>query len=356
MQEGWECNKCHNVYAPNIPFCLYCWFQTKDNSIPVPEPIIEKPIEIIETVQEVNEPPIILPTTSESSDLRVNKELIIPHVDIELPVLNKTPTVPLSDHFPDTKIFISGIGHAKDRAIHREFKIPYILDSILDFPLQPSKLVRQYFDFINSSDSEYLLDSGAFTYLMNPKKTINLEDYIKRYCYYINEFDIKHFFELDIDVFLTLDEIENIRRKIYLETHKSPIIVYHDERGHDYWLKMCKENDFIAIGGIASKKAYTPSDYQRYSDLCDEAHAYGTKVHGLGFTPLSLINTRTMFFDTVDSTSWNYSKRGYAAKINEKGEMTKVELPFTYMTIDAQENDLRTWAKFSEDYRGGLRS
>ena len=62
-----------------------------------------------------------------------------------------------------------------------------------------------------------------------------------------------------------------------------------------------------------------------------------------------------MFFDTVDSTSWNFSKRGYAAKINEKGEMTKVALPFSYTTTESQENDLKVWAKFITDYRGGPR-
>jgi len=192
--------------------------------------------------------------------------------------------------------------------------------------------------------------------MVNPKKSIDLNEYVSRYCYYINEFDIKNFFELDLDIFLSLDEIENIRRKIYLETHKKPIIVFHDERGHDYWINMCKENEFVAIGGIASAKAYTQADYDRFEVLCDEAHTYGTLVHGLGFTPLTILNSHTMFFDTVDSTSWNFSKRGYAAKINEKGEMTKVELPFSYTTMESQENDLKVWAKFITDYRGGPRT
>ena len=349
MQEGWECKNCHNVYAPNIPFCLYCWFQ-KEKSLPV-QPINEPQVTVIKEPEPIpQEQPV------PQSEIHANKNLIVPRVDITIPTLNKEATYPQSPNFPDTKIFLSGIGHAKDRAIHREFKIPYVLDSIMDFPVQPSKLVRQYFDYIKNNEIEYLFDSGAYTYMVNPKKSIDLNEYVSRYCYYINEFDIKNFFELDLDIFLSLDEIENIRRKIYLETHKKPIIVFHDERGHDYWINMCKENEFVAIGGIASAKAYTQADYDRFEVLCDEAHTYGTLVHGLGFTPLTILNSHTMFFDTVDSTSWNFSKRGYAAKINEKGEMTKVELPFSYTTMESQENDLKVWAKFITDYRGGPRT
>lgn len=335
----------------NVP-CL-----TKDNQIGTIEKEVcynccNKIINFFNNFNNINSTQIV---QLENNDNSNNKNLIIENVDIQIPTLNKLPNTPLSDKWPDTKIFLSGIGHAKERAIHRDFKIPYVLDSIIDFPSKPSKLVKEYFDYIKNNNIEYLLDSGAFTYLMKPNKAISLEAYIAKYCYYINEFDIKYFFEFDVDSMLSLDDIENIRRKIFFETHKKPIIVYHDERGHDYWINMCKENELIAVGGIASAKAYTPKDQERYAILCEEAHQYGTIVHGLGFTPLSLLNSRTMFFDMVDSTSWNYSKRGYAAKINEKGEMTRVELPFSYLTTESQENDLREWAKFITNYRGAPR-
>lgn len=365
MQEGWECKKCHNVYSPNTPFCLYCWFQLNQTAIPNNTIATEEPIVEPEIQEVISEPITTSPTAIDASEIRAtsignisqseivsNKKLFVPQVDIEIPVLNKLPNVPPPTKYPDTQIFLSGIGHSKERAIARKFKIPYILDSIIDLPIQPSQLVRKYFDYVKKQGSIYMLDSGAFTYMMNPKKSLDLNEHLKQYCYYINEFDIKYFFELDLDIFMSIEEIENIRRKIYLETHKKPIIVYHDERGHDYWTNMCKEEEFVAVGGIASAKAYGSTAYVRYAQLCEEAHSYGTLVHGLGFTPLSILNAHKMFFDTVDSTTWNFTKRGCTAAISETGELLKLDGTSYFSASDGQENDLKVWAQFATDYRG----
>jgi len=42
-----------------------------------------------------------------------NKNLILKNVDIEIPHLNKLPNAPSSNKYPDTKIFLGGIGHAR---------------------------------------------------------------------------------------------------------------------------------------------------------------------------------------------------------------------------------------------------
>lgn len=357
MQEGWECKKCHNVYSPNTPFCLYCWFsQNKENDNKIlnqinteviNEPKEEKTEELVQTKKNL----------FTKKEIHINKDLTIEKVEIEIPKLNKLPDQPRSDKWPDTQIYLSSIAHAKERAITRKFKIPYILDSIVDLPIQPSKLVRTYFDYIKSNDIKYMLDSGAFSYMNNPKKSLILSDHIKQYCYYINEFDINDFIELDLDVFMSLDEVENLRKKVYLETHKKPIIVWHPERGYDYWKNMCKENEFVAIGGlVTSNTSCTPERIKELCEMCDEAHMYGTRVHGLGFTPLTLLNSHTLFFDTVDSTTWNFTKRGNSAVLNEKGEIEKVPNTRLLSAMDSQEEDLRVWAKFSTDYRGASRS
>ena len=360
MQEGWECHKCHNVYAPNVPFCLYCWFQNQTNSQTEIETKPTKSQNIISIpasqTTSIGKQEQQITIESNTNDILSNKNLALERVDIKIPTLDKQPIYPIPERYPDTKIFLGGIGHAKERAINRTFKIPYILDSIVDFPAQPSKLVYQYFDYIKKNNIEHMLDSGAFTYMKNTKKSFNLAAHLKQYCFYINEFDLTNFIELDLDVFMPLEEVENVRKKIYLETHKQPIIVFHTERGKDYWTNMCKENSFIAIGGLVTGDNWNSIDGQKIlSDMCDEAHTYNTKVHGLGFTPLTLLNSHTMFFDTVDSTTWNQTKQGKSAALDNQGNLIKVPLIQAFSTIDSQEEDLRVWAEFAENYKGGIR-
>ena len=365
MHEGWKCPKCNNIYAPATPFCLYCWFQN-NNKIQLS---LQKQNEFflnnnINTDKNFNRPsnqqkitkistqPINLNEINKS-EIYTNKNLQLEHVEIIIPTLNKLSNYSQSQQYPDTKIYLGGIGHSKERAIHRKFRIPYILDSIIDFPIQPSKLVRQYFDYLEKQNIEYLLDSGAFSYMNNPKKAFNLNQHLKQYCYYINEFNINNFMELDLDIFMSLEQVENIRRKIYLQTHKKPIIVYHSERGYNYWTQMIKENDFVAIGGlVVDKEIQSPERQQQLQDMCEEAHAYNTHVHGLGFTPLSLLNSHTMFFDTVDSTSWNFTMRGFSAILNQKGEIVKAPPIQTFSAVESQEEDLKTWAQFANNYKG----
>ena len=343
MQEGWKCPQCNNIYAPNTAFCLFCWINKQQKKDTILQP--EKNDNINTLKVEKNTPTL------------ANKDLFLEKIDIDIPVLNKVSNIPIATKWPDTKIYLGGMASSKERTINRTFKIPYILDSIIDLPIQPSLLVKKYFDYIKKNDIKYMLDSGAFSYMNNPKKSLKLTELLDKYCYYINEFDIKDFFELDLDVFMPLDEVENIRKKIYLETHKLPIIVYHENRGHDYWIKMCKENEFIAIGGIVtSKKGNDPTYQKMLLELCDEAHSYGTKVHGLGFTPLNLLNSHTMFFDTVDSTSWNASKFGNHYTLNEKNELVKNNtLRDTFSTVEAQDEDLKVWSIFASKYQGATR-
>lgn len=366
MELGWECPKCKNIYAPNTPFCLYCWF-TNTNAIKNEnEQIKDINFNIVEERKEKNTTQnnnnnnnnnVETTKIENNSDILINKNLEIEKIEIEIPKLNKESTYSIPSKWPDTKIFLSGIGHAKERAINREFKIPYILDSVIDFPSKPSKLVTQYFEYIKLNNIEYLMDSGAYTYMANPKRSFNLKDHLKQYCYYINEFDLQNFIELDLDVFMSIEEIENIRRKIYLETHKQPIIVYHPERGHDYWINMCKENDFVAIGGLVTNESFNnQSRIQELSILCDEAHTYNTRVHGLGFTPLTLLNTKTMIFDTVDSTSWNLARCGRSWGLNEEEQLIQIERHEAILTSELQEKDLKIWAIFSQNYKGGPRA
>ncbi len=151
--------------------------------------------------------------------------------------------------------------------------------------------------------SDFLLDSGAFSFITNSKasKQINWNEYVDKYIKFINTYDIKHFFELDIDSIIGYDAVLEIHKQINRQTGKLCIPVWHKNRGIEEFKKMCSENPYVAIGGIVSKE-FTKKEREKFPLLIREAHRRGAKIHGLGFTNVSLLPY--YHFDSVDSTAW----------------------------------------------------
>lgn len=153
----------------------------------------------------------------------------------------------------------------------------------------------------------FVLDSGAFTFMVNShKKEIDWDHYVEEYGKFIKENNIKYFFELDIDVIVGLKEVERLRTKLEKIAGKKCIPVWHKSRGLDYYKKMVKEYDYIAIGGIVTKEI-KPKDYDMFIPLLKIARENNCKVHGLGFTNLRLM--KKYHFYSVDSTSWKSGGR-----------------------------------------------
>ena len=66
---------------------------------------------------------------------------------------------------------------------------------------------------------------------------------------------------------------------------------------------MCKEYNYVAIGGLVGGNAEYSSKYWRYFPwFIKTAHENGAKIHALGFT--SLRGMAQYHFDSVDSTTW----------------------------------------------------
>lgn len=148
---------------------------------------------------------------------------------------------------------------------------------------------------------DFLLDSGAFTYMTNSEKKENWDLYIEEYANFINKYDIKHFFELDIDVIVGLKEVERLREKLETLTGKKCIPVWHKSRGKEYFLRMCEKYKYVAIGGIVTKEI-KKIEYHYLKWFVNEAKKRGTKVHGLGFTNTKWL--KNIQFYSVDSTSY----------------------------------------------------
>ena len=173
----------------------------------------------------------------------------------------------------------------------------------------------------NCGRDNFLLDSGAFSYMNGQKCTKEiLLEYLDRYINFINKYNIKYFFELDVDTIFGIEFVEEMRRKLERETGKKCIPVWHKSRGIDYFKKMVDKYDYIAIGGLAIKHI-KQKEYPLIKKMVDYAYERGVKVHGLGFTKTKILEKEKWKFYSVDSSSWlSSASRGQKLQISRKSK------------------------------------
>lgn len=215
---------------------------------------------------------------------------------------------------------------------------PYILESYYYADETTEKLMPFFGDF--------LLDSGAFTFMSNTTGRVNWVKYMDGYIDFINRNKVSKFFELDVDSILGYAKVKEMRRYIEEGTGKKVIPVWHKSRGQSEFIKMCEEYDYVAIGGIVSKEI-VPAEYKYFPWFIKTAHEHGAKIHGLGFTSLNGI--KKYHFDSVDSTAWTTGNRfGYVYKFNGK-DIIKIDPPKGYKLGNTRAvalNNYIEWIKF----------
>ncbi len=246
----------------------------------------------------------------------------------------------------NTKIFLASIKCVKSIIIPN-YKPHYVLESFMN--LRPkTKTTEDFMKWCLQAD-EFLLDSGAFSFMNKSKKSSNFTDetlkkYIDDYIEFINTYDVKNFFEMDIDCVIGYDKVKQIRDYIEKGTGKKVIPVWHITRGIEDFHEMCKKYKYVAIGGIASKEI-KPSQHHMLFELCDIAHSYGCKIHGLGYLSLTVLNDRKCPFDTVDGTSWQGHIRGYYYALNN-GKLEKIKDNRNWREQD--KDSYVAWTEFSK--------
>lgn len=242
------------------------------------------------------------------------------------------------------KVFLAGVAPWKETGMYdnaiKENR-PYTLESFYYVNEDTRKFLPYYGDF--------LLDSGAFTFMSNShKKEIDWKHYIERYSSFINTHNIKNFFELDIDSLVGYQKVLEYRKLLEYLTGKQCIPVWHKSRGIKEFSKMCDEYKYVSIGGIVAKEI-KPEQYKLFPAMISEAHKKGCKVHGLGFTNLSLLPQ--IHFDSVDSTAWTTGNRfGFIYYFDGK-TMKKVNAPKGKKLSDSKKVALMNyteWIKFQK--------
>lgn len=178
----------------------------------------------------------------------------------------------------------------------------YLLQTFYDMrKMQSCDVLRM----INSC-KEFLLDSGAFTF-MNSGKKVHWKTYVDEYIEFINEYGVQQFFELDLYTLPDVGIEKTIKMRRYIEHHtgKKSIPVFHACMGLDMYRELCQEYDYIGIGASGlTEECRWVKNRKLLKQMVKIANSYGTRVHGLGYTRLSNINKKEVPFYSVDSSAW----------------------------------------------------
>ena len=235
------------------------------------------------------------------------------------------------------KVCLAGTSIKED--ILKEHNVKYLLESYYS-------IKEWQIPYIKKAEL-FLLDSGAFTFMNNFKGEVNWDEYIEKYANFINKYDIKYFFELDIDVVVGIKEVERLRNKLEKLTNKKCIPVWHKIRGLEYWKKMTKKYDYVAIGGIVIKEI-KPQDYKYFKPLLEIAKKNNCKVHGLGFTNLRTLHK--YHFYSVDSTSWLSGGRFGQLYIFKNNTLEQISFKDKRIKdyMESHHFNIEEWLKFCE--------
>jgi hypothetical protein len=237
------------------------------------------------------------------------------------------------------KSFLNKGDYSKDDFILSD-ESPYILESFYYL-----KNLHEWMLDLRPFFKNFLLDSGAFTFMNGSAGKCNWDEYTEEYGSFINKYNVDLFFELDIDSIVGIKEVERLRNKLEKITGKKCIPVWHKSRGLDYWKQMVKEYNYVAIGGIVTQEIKR-DQYDMFFPLLKIARENNCRVHGLGYTHLQ--GLKKYPFYSVDSTAWLYGNRGgflylfngtTLDKIKQKGKKLK--------SREAAINNFNQWLKFS---------
>jgi hypothetical protein len=226
-------------------------------------------------------------------------------------------------------------------------KMPYLLESY--YYIRNS---AEWYTGIKPFVKDFLLDSGAFTFLTANAKGVNWNNYVEQYAEFVKTNDINQYIELDIDNVVGLPMVEKYRSRLEQVTGKPCIPVWHRKRGLDYWRGMVKDYDYVSIGGIVTKEI-KKEEYDIFIPLLDIARENNCKVHGLGFTRLN--DLKRYRFYSVDSTSWLYGNIGGGLFIFTGNDIKKIKpLNMKLKNRAGAIHNFIQWVKYSHYADGNL--
>jgi hypothetical protein len=186
---------------------------------------------------------------------------------------------------------------------------PYLWDILLEnnaCVLESFYYFKEWQTELFKHNMDFLLDSGAFTFINSPHRRIqeaDMQKYTKNYIAFIKKHNIENYIEMDFDAFLTLQQVNELRHTIEEEVGHPSIPVWHKTRGFTEYKKLIQNYDYIALPYREFKGNIHVLKY-----FLKLAQKENTKVHGLAATGNEA--TKLPFY-SVDSTSWIGGKFGH---------------------------------------------
>ncbi len=238
----------------------------------------------------------------------------------------------------DMDVYLAGING-------RETMVNEGIEQYKPFILHSFFYANEYVPFLIKNSRKFMLDSGAFTFMVNSDAVVHWDEYVKKYIDYIKSNNPTYFFELDIDSIVGYDEVRRYRRMLKDELGRDPIPVWHKSRGIEDFKKSCNDYDYVAIGGIVAGEIKS-AEYKNFIPMIKYAHDCGSKIHGLGFT--SMKSLTKYHFDSVDSTAWTTgNKFGFAYKYRGGLNMDKIQIDGKRIKPkEVAINNFTEWCKF----------
>ncbi len=195
------------------------------------------------------------------------------------------------------KVFIAAVGQnmCPALAVAVEQNIDFnCLESF--FYYRTNKHVQ---DFVqkNKLFADFILDSGAFSYLASPsKKGVDWNSYVDEYADVVKENSVTNFIEMDIDPIVGLSGVHKLRDRLEARVGRPCIPVWHASRGVEDWKATVKAYKYCAIGGFVTREIKKKSP--QIAGLLRLAAVNGCNVHGLG------LGDSQFPFYSIDSSNW----------------------------------------------------
>lgn len=231
----------------------------------------------------------------------------------------------------------------------KKVKPLYILASYFYLKKLKPEQLEIFFNYINSKDCRhFILDSGAFTYIMGSKKQKefilnNTEEYIKEYANFIRKYNIKNYIELDLDCIFGYEKIKKIRAELEKQVGYKSMPVFHNLYRNKKDLDEMLENyKYICISNFNGKK--TKKILPQIKAIVQYANQKGVKVHGLALTGKDF--TSKVNFYSVDSSSWKSGIR--FASIPKYDEINKKIVNSAISKVYKIKSDIETRNKLIE--------